>query len=72
MATSLQPTAASTPLSATLPAQIMLHTIKLQSLPIYKGEIDYKVIEAWIYNADNYFALTGLTDPANRLILLPL
>ena len=64
MASSSQPTAASAPLGATLSAQIILHTIKLQPPPAYKGEIDYKVIEAWIYSVDNYFALTGLTDPS--------
>ena len=50
MASSLQPIAASTPLGATLSAQIIPHTIKLQPLPAYKGEMDYKVIEAWIYS----------------------
>ena len=55
--------AASVPLSATLSAQIILHTIKLQ-LPASKGEMGYEVIEAWISTVDNYFALTGLTDPS--------
>ena len=64
MASSLQPTAASAPLGATLFTQIILHTIKLQPLPAYKGKMDYKVIEAWIYSVNNYFTLTGLTDPS--------
>ena len=51
---SLQPTAASPPLGATLSAQIIPHTIKLQSLPVYKGEMGYEVIEAWIYSVENY------------------
>ena len=63
MANSLQPPVASAPLDATLSTQIILHTIKLQLPPVCKGEIDYEVIEAWIYSVDNYFALTSLTDP---------
>ena len=63
MASSLQLVAASAPLGATLSAQIVLHTIKLQPPPAYKGDIEYEVIEAWIYG-DNYFAMTGLTDPS--------
>ena len=63
MASSLQPAAASAPLGATLFAQIIPHTIKLQPPPAYIGEIDYKIVESWIYSADNYFALTDLTDP---------
>ena len=59
-----QPTAASAPLGVTLSAQIILHTIKLQPQPAYKGEMNYKVVEAWIYSVDNYFTLTGLTDPS--------
>ena len=55
--------AASAPLGATLSAQVILHTIKLQPLPACKGEIDYKVIKAWIYIVDNYFVLSGLIDP---------
>ena len=62
MTSSLQYAAASAPLGATLSAQIILHTIKLQPSPAYKGEMDYKV-KAWIYSVNNYFALTGLTDP---------
>ena len=64
MASSSQPVAASAPLGATPSAQIIPHTIKLQPPPIYQGEIDYKVIEAWIYSVNNYFALTSLTDPS--------
>ena len=64
MASSSQPIATSVPLSATLSAQIILHTIKLQPPLKYKGEMDNEVIEAWIYSVDNYFALTGLTDPS--------
>ena len=64
MASFFQATATSTPLSATLPAHIILHTIKLQPLPVYRGSMDYKVIEAWIYSVDNCFKLTGLTDPS--------
>ena len=64
MANSSQPTAASVPLNATLSAHIILCTIKVQPLPVYKREIDYKVNEAWIYSVDNYFALTDLTDPS--------
>ena len=64
MASSLQPAAASSPLGATPSAQIVPYTIKLQTLPACKGDIDYEVIEAWIYSFDNYFALTGLTDPS--------
>ena len=56
--------ATSTPLGATLSCQIILHTIKLQPPTVYKGEMDYEVIEAWIYSVDNYFTLTGLTDPS--------
>ena len=63
MASSLQPTAASAPFGATISAQIIPHTIRLQSLPIYKREMDYKDIEACIYSDNNYFALTGLSDP---------
>ena len=64
MASSLQPAAASAPLGATLSAQIILHTIKLQPLPAYKEEMDYEVIEAWIHSVNNYFGLTSLTDPS--------
>ena len=64
MAYSLQPTGAFTPFSANSSAKIILHTTKLQLPPAYKGEMVYKFIEAWIYNVDNYFALTGLTDPS--------
>ena len=64
MASSSQPEATSAPLGATLSAQIIPYTIKLQPIPVYKGEIDYKVIKAWIYSVDNCFALTGLTDPS--------
>ena len=60
MASSSQPSAASAPLGATLSAQIILHTLKLQPLPAYKGEMDFEV---WTYSVDNYFTLTGLTDP---------
>ena len=60
MASSLQPATAFAPLGATLSAQVILHTIKLQPTPAYKGEMDYKVIEAWIYSVDNYFALDWL------------
>ena len=62
MASSLQPETTSAPLNATLSAQIIMHTIKLQPSPEFKGEIDYKVIEAWIYSADNYFMPIGLAD----------
>ena len=48
IASSSQPVAASEPLGATLSAQIIPHTIKLQSLPAYKEDMDYKVIETWI------------------------
>ena len=44
MASSSQPAAASAPLGATLSAQIIPHTIKMQPLPAYEGEIDYKAI----------------------------
>ena len=44
----LQAAAAFIPLGATLSAQTILHTIKLQPPPAYKGEMDYEVIEAWI------------------------
>ena len=44
----LQPAAASAPFGATLSAQIIPYTIKLQPPPVYKKEIDYKVVEAWI------------------------
>ena len=64
MASSSQPVAASAPLGATSSAQIILHTIKLQPTPVYKRDMNYKVIEAWIYSVDKYFALTGLTDPS--------
>ena len=64
MASSPQPIADSAPLGAIPSAQIILHTIKLQFLLAYKGEIDYKVIKAWIYSIDNYFTLISLTDPS--------
>ena len=64
MASSLQPKAAFAPLGATLSAQIIPHTIKLQPPPLYKEEVDYEAIEAWIYSFNNYFALTSLTDPS--------
>ena len=64
MASSSRSVAASTPLGATLSTQIILHTIKLQPLPACKGGVDYEVIEAWIHSVDNYFTLTGLTDPS--------
>ena len=38
--------------------QTMAHTIKLVQPPVYKGEMDYEIIEAWIFAVDNYFALT--------------
>ena len=69
MASSLQLLSASASLGANLSAQIIPHTIKLQHLPAYKGEMDYEIIKSWIYSVDSYFAMTGLTDPANRLIL---
>ena len=53
--------AASAPFSGTLSAQIILHTIKLQLPPTYKGEIDNKIFEAWIYSVKNYLAVTSLT-----------
>ena len=62
MASSSQPEAASAPLGATLSAQIILYTNKLQPPPNFKGEIDYEVIEVWIYRVHNYFALIGLND----------
>ena len=40
MSSSLQPAATSEPLGATLSAQVILHTIKLQTPPTYKWEID--------------------------------
>ena len=40
----LQPMAAFAPHSATLLAWIIPHNIKLQPLPMSKGEIDYEVI----------------------------
>ena len=46
MASSSQLTAASAPLGATLSAQIIPHTIKFQPPPTFKGEMDYKVVEA--------------------------
>ena len=64
MASSSWPIAAFAPLGATMSAQILLHTIKLQPTPAYKGEMNYEVIEAWIYSVNNYFILTGLTDPS--------
>ena len=64
MASSLLPTAASASLSAILSSQIIPYTTKLQPLPECKGEIDYEVIEAWIYSVDNYFPLTSLIDPS--------
>ena len=64
LASSPQPIASYTSLYATPSAQIILHTIKLQPLSTYKREMDYKVIKAWIYSINNYFALTGLTDPS--------
>ena len=62
MASSSQSTAAFAPLSNIPSAQIILYTIKLQPPPTYKGEMDYKVTEAWIYSIDNYFLLTSLSD----------
>ena len=62
MASSSQPAANSTPLGATSSAQTIPHTIKLQPPPAYKKEMDYEVIEAWIYSVNNYSTLTGLTD----------
>ena len=59
-----QPTATSAPLGATLFTQYILYTIKLQPTLAYKREMDYKVIEAWIYNVNNYIALNGMTDPS--------
>ena len=64
MASSLQPEAASAPLGVTLSAQIIPYTIKLKPPSLCKGEMGYEVIEAWFYSADNYFTLTGLTDPS--------
>ena len=64
IASFFQPVSAFAPLSATLPAQIIPHTIKSQPLPACIGEMDYKAIEAQIYCVNNYFALTGLSDPS--------
>ena len=64
MASFSQPAAVSAPLGATLSAQIIPYTIKLKPPPLYKGEMGYEVIEAWIYSVENYFTLTGLTDPS--------
>ena len=54
--------AASASLGTTPSVQIITQTIKLQTLTEYKGEIDYEIIEAWIYSTANYFALNRLTD----------
>ena len=43
--------------------QIMTHTIRIKEPPVYNGEMDYYLVESWIFNVDNYFALVGLTDP---------
>ena len=62
MASFSKPVATSALLDATLSAQIIPYIVKLQPMPIYKGEIDYKIIENWIYSVDNYFGLTSITD----------
>ena len=66
MASFLQPAAASASLGAITSAQIIPYTIRLQPLPACKRDMDYKVIETWIYNVDNYFTLTSLTDPSQQ------
>ena len=63
-ANSWYPIAASIHPGANLSAQIIPHTIKLQPLPVCRREMDYKVIEIWVYSVNNYFALTGLTGPS--------
>ena len=64
MANYSQPEAASAPLATTTSAQIIPHTIKLNPPLICKAKTDYEIIESWIYNVDNYFTQTGLTDPS--------
>ena len=42
--------------------QLMPGTVKLREPPTYDGTMDYEVIEAWLFNVDNYYAIIGLTD----------
>ena len=42
--------------------QLMPQAVKLKEPPTYKGQVDSKTIESWIYSADNYYVLVGLTD----------
>ena len=46
--------------------QIMSHTIRLKEPPVYNGEMDYDLVESWIFNIDIYFVLVGLTDPIKQ------
>ena len=42
--------------------QLMTQAVKLKEPPTYKGQVDSKTIESWIYSVDNYCLLVGLTD----------
>ena len=46
--------------------QTMPHAIKLPVPAPYRGEMDYEIIEAWIFSLDQYFLLTGLTEEVQR------
>ena len=46
-----------------LSTQTMPHAIKLPVPAPYRGEMDYEIIEAWIFTLQQYFLLTGLTEP---------
>ena len=42
--------------------QLMPGAVKLCEPLTYDGMIDYEVIEAWLFNVDNYYAIVGLMD----------
>ena len=42
--------------------QVMPNAVKLKLTPQHNGTIEYELMEAWIFGADNYYKLVGLTD----------
>ena len=44
----------------------MPNVVKLKELPQYDGVINYELIEAWIFGADNYYKLAGLINEVQQ------
>ena len=43
-------------------AQVMPNAVELKDPSQYDGSNSYKLIEAWMFNVDNYYKLVGPTD----------